>query len=217
MYLNQEKINELAKHYRIHLLNGITGTKAANLIATKSINGLENLAVFSSVIHLGSDPALIGFVLRQGKVERHTFENIVETKYYTINHINEKIYQKAHHTSAKFPRESSEFLAVGLNCIYLNNFYAPYVEESIIKFGLKLQEIIEIKSNLTKLIIGEITDIHIPQNCVHEHGFVNLQNAGSMSIGGLDAYYNLELQARLSYAETNETPKRIDLNNNGKG
>ena len=30
-------------------------------------------------------------------------------------------------------------------------------------------------------------------------------------------YYNLELQARLSYAETNETPKRIDLNNNGKG
>ena len=36
MFLNEEKINELPKHYRIHLINGITGTKAANLIATKS-------------------------------------------------------------------------------------------------------------------------------------------------------------------------------------
>lgn len=217
MFLNEEKINELPKHYRIHLINGITGTKAANLIATKSKSGLENVAVFSSVLHLGSDPALIGFVLRQGKVERHTYENILETKFYTINHINQNIYNKAHHTSAKFTRETSEFLATGLNSVYLNNFHAPYVEEALIKFGLELQEVVDIQSNGTKMVIGKITDIHIPSNCVHEHGFVNLQNAGSMSIGGLDAYYNLDLQARLSYAETFENPKIIDFNNNGKG
>ncbi len=217
MYINVEKLKSFHKHYRIHLINGITGTKAANLIATKNKSGLENVAVFSSVIHLGSEPALIGFVLRQGKVERHTFENIIETKYYTINHINDTIYTKAHHSSAKFPRETSEFLATGLNSVYLNNFYAPYVEQSLIKFGLELQEVIEIKSNETKLIVGKITDIHLPSNCVHENGFVDLQNAGSMSIGGLDAYYNLDLQARLSYAETFEIPKPIDFNNNGRG
>ncbi|MEY5041980.1 MAG: hypothetical protein RLZZ414_1533 [Bacteroidota bacterium] len=217
MYINEEKLKSFHKHYRIHLINGITGTKAANLIATKNKSGLENVAVFSSVIHLGSEPALIGFVLRQGKVERHTFENIIETKYYTINHINDTIYTKAHHSSAKFPRETSEFLATGLNSVYLNNFYAPYVEQSLIKFGLELQEVIEIKSNETKLIVGKITDIHLPSNCVHENGFVDLQNAGSMSIGGLDAYYNLDLQARLSYAETFEIPKPIDFNNNGRG
>ena len=137
MYINEEKLKSFHKHYRIHLINGITGTKAANLIATKNKSGLENVAVFSSVIHLGSEPDLIGFVLRQGKVERHTFENIIETKYYTINHINDTIYTKAHHSSAKFPRETSEFLATGLNSVYLNNFYAPYVEQSLIKFGLE--------------------------------------------------------------------------------
>jgi hypothetical protein len=91
------------------------------------------------------------------------------------------------------------------------------VEQSLIKFGLELQEVIEIKSNETKLVVGKITDIHLPSNCVHENGFVDLQNAGSMSIGGLDAYYNLDLQARLSYAETSEIPKPIDFNNNGRG
>ena len=94
MFFNEEKINELPKDYRIHLINGITGTKAANLIATKSKSGLENVAVFSSVLHLGSEPALIGFVLRQGKVERHTYENILETKFYFLAITNRLLYQR---------------------------------------------------------------------------------------------------------------------------
>lgn len=89
MHLNFEQIQALSLKERIHLINSITGIKPANLIGTVDSQGQTNLAVFSSVVHLGSDPALIGFILRPaGEVPRHTYENIKETGCYTINHIH---------------------------------------------------------------------------------------------------------------------------------
>ena len=53
-------------------------------------------------------------IIRPNSVNRHTLENIMETNCYTINHINKDIYKKAHQTSARYPKEISEFDAVGL-------------------------------------------------------------------------------------------------------
>ena len=49
---------------RLNLINSITGVKPSNLIGTKSKDGFSNLAIFSSVVHLGSKPPLIGFITR---------------------------------------------------------------------------------------------------------------------------------------------------------
>ena len=63
----------MQKVERLNLINSLSGVKPANLIGTKDQNGNENLAIFSSVVHLGSNPALLGFILRpQGEVRRHT-------------------------------------------------------------------------------------------------------------------------------------------------
>ena len=59
-----------------------------NLIATKSNDGFPNVAVFSSVTHLGSNPPLLGFITRPAFVPRNTYENIRKTGIYTINHIS---------------------------------------------------------------------------------------------------------------------------------
>ena len=120
------------------MINSITGYKPANLIATKSQSGITNVAVFSSVVHYGSAPPILGFVLRPTTVRRHTFDNIIETGYYTINHINEAIVEDAHHTSAKYPKDVSEFNKTGLEEVYNNDFYAPFVKQSTIKMGMKL-------------------------------------------------------------------------------
>lgn len=216
MNLKEKDINQLPKHKKIHLINGITGTKAANLIGTVNENGQENLAVFSSVIHIGSDPALVAFVLRQGKVARHTYENIVQTKFYTINHIHKGIYKQAHQSSAKYEEGESEFDATNLVSEYIDNFPAPYVKEAKIKFALELQEIVPIKSNGTQLIVGKIKEIHIPDDLVFEHGFIDLEKAGTLTLSGLDGYYELNLLARLSYAETHLDIKEIKKDSNGK-
>ena len=79
MHLNQEQIEELEKIYRINLINSCSGYKSANLIGTVSKKGEENLAIFSSITHLGSNPPLLGFFLRPTEiVPRHTYLNIKE-------------------------------------------------------------------------------------------------------------------------------------------
>ena len=59
-----DKIKGLEKIYRLNLINSCTGYKSANLIGSIDKEGNTNLAIFSSITHLGSDPAMIGFVLR---------------------------------------------------------------------------------------------------------------------------------------------------------
>ena len=99
------KLNELLeldKIYRANLINSCTGFKSANLISTKSKDSIENVAVFSSVTHLSSNPPLLGFILRPTTVERNTYDNLEKTGYFTVNHIHQSIVKDAHHTSAKY-------------------------------------------------------------------------------------------------------------------
>ena len=108
-YFDSKDLEGLSKIYRLNLINSITGYKSANLIGTQSLNGKTNLAIFSSVIHLGSNPALIGFVLRPTTVPRHTYSNLKATGNFTLNTVTKDYIKEAHQTSAKYPEEISEF------------------------------------------------------------------------------------------------------------
>ena len=78
------------------------------------------------MVHIGSKPPLLGFVLRPTTVERHTYDNIKATSEFTVNHIHADMIDKAHQTSAKYDRDISEFEAVGLQEEYLNHCKAPF-------------------------------------------------------------------------------------------
>ena len=82
--LSDDDIALLPRRKRGRLVNSLSGFKSVNLIGTQG--GPEdkpNLSVVSSVVHLGSDPALLGMVMRP-PVPRdrgsHTYWNIRETQ-----------------------------------------------------------------------------------------------------------------------------------------
>ena len=110
MYLSKSDIEKMPRIQRLNTINSVTGIKPANLIGTRSEEGLSNLAIFSSVVHLGSNPALLGFFFRpQHQHPKDTYRNIRSTAYYTINQVPAAFIRNAHFTSAKFPPELSEF------------------------------------------------------------------------------------------------------------
>ena len=109
----QKDILAMERLPRLKLINSITGYKPGNLIATINGKGQTNVAIISSVVHIGSDPALLGFFMRPMVTERHTMENILETGVYTINHINSDIIEQAHFTSADFERHESRTCSYG--------------------------------------------------------------------------------------------------------
>jgi flavin reductase (DIM6/NTAB) family NADH-FMN oxidoreductase RutF len=207
MHLNKKDLKEIDKIKRLNIINAVSGIKSANLIGTISSNQQTNLAVFSSVIHLGSNPALLGFISRPGKlVPRHTLENIKENKFYTINHINESIVEQAHYTSAKFDKDQSEFELCGLSEEYLYGFKAPFVKESHLKLGMQFLECLPIKANGTVLIIGEITEIVIPDAAIDDKGHINIGQINTVGISGLNNYYQVLKITSFPYARVNELP-----------
>lgn len=207
MHLTNQQIQDLERIYRLNLINSITGIKPANLIGTKSQDGISNVAIFSSVVHLGSNPALIGMVFRpQAETKRDTYWNIVETERYTINHVPLTRTQNAHFTSAKFESEESEFEKCGFTEEYLTDFPAPFVNESRIKLGMKLQQMIPIEVNGTILAIGSVEHLFVPDDVLSEIGFIDLGKAESAGISGVNSYYKLEKVADYPYAKPNELP-----------
>lgn len=204
-HFSLEEINNMPHLYRINLINSCSGYKSANLIGSKSSEGISNVAIFSSVTHIGSNPALLGFFLRPTTVIRNTYDNIKETGYFTINHIHESILQDAHHTSAKYDSEISEFDVTQLEEDYKNGFMAPFVKNAPIQMAMTYVEEYPIQANGTILLIGAIKNLYLQDNLLEKDGFLNLSEANVVAINGLDGYVVPKLKTRLEY----QRPKNL--------
>jgi len=202
-------IQSWERFYRANFINSLTGFKSVNLIGTINKKGHPNLGVFSSVVHIGSDPPLVGYINRPIKAAPHTLANIQSTGVYTINHIHPSFLEKAHQTSAKYPDEGSEFDEVGLIPEFLENISAPFVKESKVKYALTLEEIIPIKLNETFLVIGKIQQVKLEENILLPDGFLELDKASSMCSNGIDGYYTTQLIDRYQYAKPGIKTEKI--------
>ncbi len=208
-YYSKEDLNELSSRYRAHFINSVTGYKSSNLIGTISEEGTSNLAVFSSVTHLGSNPPLLGFVLRPTTVVRNTYNNLKKSGVFTVNHVSEKIIRQAHQTSAKYDPDVSEFAETGLTEEYLNDFDAPFVKESHVKLGCSYENEYFLKENQCIFIIANIEHIYINPVIQNEDGWLNLEKAGTVTATGLDGYALPKILNRFSYAEPGKEPTSI--------
>jgi flavin reductase (DIM6/NTAB) family NADH-FMN oxidoreductase RutF len=197
----QSEIQSWERFYRANFINSLTGFKSVSLLGTVNQNGQTNLGVFSSIVHMGSDPALIGYINRPRKAAPHTLANIESTGFYTINHILPSFLEKAHQTSAKYPDGVSEFEEVGLTPQFIDNFPAPFVGESLVRYGLTLQEIVPIKINDTFLVIGKIHSIQLDNGLLMPDGFIDLHKADTVCSNGIDSYYSTKPLGRLNYAK----------------
>jgi flavin reductase (DIM6/NTAB) family NADH-FMN oxidoreductase RutF len=199
-------------HYRARFINSLSGFKSVNLIGTQDLNGQSNVAIFSSVVHLGASPALVGFVMRPDNGSRHTLDNIVSSGHYTINQVSTDFYHSAHQSSASYKKEESEFTQLGLSTHYLSNIKAPFVKESRLKYAVKLKEILPIPLNGTQFIIGEITHVICDSIAVKDDGYIDIEAIETVTVSGLDSYHKSERLTRLSYAKTDMLAKNISLN-----
>lgn len=202
-------IESWERFYRANFFNSLTGFKSVNLIGTVNELGHTNLGIFSSIVHIGSNPPLVGYINRPLKAAPHTLANIKATGVYTINHIHPSFVHQAHQASAKYEAAISEFGEVGLTPEFQENIPASFVKESGIKYALSLQQIIPIELNATFLVIGKIIFIQIDNNIVSEDGFLHLDKATSICSNGIDGYYTTELIKRYSYAKPGIQPKKI--------
>ncbi|MFT5482145.1 MAG: flavin reductase (DIM6/NTAB) family NADH-FMN oxidoreductase RutF [Halieaceae bacterium] len=209
MQLTSEDFQSMDSRYRATLANSLSGFKPANLIGTCNTAGQTNLAIMSSVLHLGSHPPLLALVIRPDSAERHTLRNILEMGCFTINHVSEAIIDAAHQTAARYPQDVSEFDATGLDTLWDDEFAAPFVAQSPVRLGLKLREHQHLKINDTNLVIGEIVLACLPGEAVSTSGSLDINAVGSIAISGLDTYHRGHRVKRMAYAKPDQSPQLV--------
>ncbi len=207
-YFNLDDIQGFSKLYRLNLINSITGYKSANMIGTRSNSGEENVAIFSSITHLGSNPALLHFTLRPNTVPRDTYKNIKENMVFTVNHVSLAQIEQAHHTSAKYDEDISEFDQTLLEPEYKMDWHAPFVKDAPIALGCRYLNEYEIKENGCVLIIAAIEHIFVEDKLLQKDGWVKLESGEVVAINGLDGYALPQLKKRMEYARPNEIKKK---------
>jgi len=210
-YITQDELVNMPARYRTQVINSLSGFKSANLIGTSNKEGIHNLAIFSSVVHLGASPALVGFITRPNTIVRHTLENIQQTKKFTINQVNDSFWQEAHQTSARYDAGECEFKQTGLTPQIIEGVKAPFVKESQLKYALKLKEIVPIQLNGTLLVIGEITDILCDEEAIKSDGYIDIESLNTVMVSGLDSYHTSKRLSRLSYAKPETLQTKISL------
>ena len=204
-HITAADIKDFERIYRLNLVNGLPGFKPANLVGTAGPDGGTNLAVFSSALHLGSDPAMLGIVTRPTTVPRHTYRNIMNSGCYTLNHIPVTLAAQAHYTSAEFAPEISEFEECGFTAVYRDDFPAPYVAESSLSIGLRLREELSI-SNGTVLLVGTVEHVYLHEKGLRDDGTLDLAALGNACISGLDGYHAVLPPVRFGYARPGQPP-----------
>lgn len=199
----------MQQRYRAMFINSLSGFKSANLVGTINSDGVENLAIVSSVFHIGADPALMGMITRPRTVRRDTVNNIKHSGFYTLNQVSEPMVHAAHQCSARYDAEVSEFAETGLTPSYVSGFSAPFVAQSCLKIGLQVEEIQLLEINQTELIIGKVVLVQTDEMAIEPDGSIDIEKLGSVAISGLDRYHTTKKLTRLTYAKPDSWPEEL--------
>jgi flavin reductase (DIM6/NTAB) family NADH-FMN oxidoreductase RutF len=207
---NLTKLESWPSRKKAHYINSIVGFKPVHLIGTHH-EGWSNLSIVSTLTHLGSNPALIGFVLRPTTVPRHTYDLMKKNPYFTINNISESMLERAHQCSAKYEEGESEFEAVGFEEDWKGFKKAPYVTESPIQMGCEWINEWPIEENGCRFLVAKIHEVFIDSNLMTEDsdGFIRLDSADILCASGMDAYYKAQFLYRRNYAQPDVEPHTL--------
>lgn len=205
--LGVEDFKQMDKQFRTNFINSLSGFKSVNLVGTICQEGITNLAIFSQVFHIGASPALMGILVRPDAVRRHTLENIESSQYFTLNHITADFYKQAHQTSARYA--ISEFDACGFVAEFGQKHPAPYVSISPLKIGLQLAEKQELSINGTILVIGKVIEVITNSDYINKDGYIDIEQAGTITCSSLDTYHRTHRLARLTYAKPDKAVEEI--------
>ena len=208
-------INEfgsLDRHYRANLINSAVGIKQASLIATFDDRNLSNLALFSSAVHLGSNPPLVAVFSRpETDSPKQTLNNIISNSFYTINHVNSSILQRAHGCSFKFSPAESEFTECKLTEETVNGFKAPFVAESKVSIAVRYLRHFTIDENGVVMILGEMKSLLIKKDVIQDNGEIDFDQSRSVGVAGNNTYYDLQKLASLRYFKSDQKEELLKI------
>lgn len=167
----------LPRPQRYKILVSLVVPRPIALISTLGANGVMNAAPFSYFNVLGEDPPILIFSAdaRASGGAKDTVRNVLETKEFVVNLVDEAIAEKMHGCAVDTPPELSEFDLVGFTPTPSKRIKPPRIAESPVSFECRLHTRLDF--NTRDVCIGEILWMHVRDGIVDPGNHRRIANA----------------------------------------
>lgn len=204
MNIKLEEITSWEDEHKSRFMKSLSGCKSIHLIGTYTPERVSHLDLLHHLITVDAKSCLIGMMIQTDDKHLDTYQNMISKGVYTINHIHKSMIRRAHYASLQFA--NSTFDHCNLTEEITDGFAAPFVKESQVKFGMSLQDDIELQSINHRLIIGQVQSVFIDDKCMGTEEGSEVSLADSICTDGSNQYYTADRFKKLPEATLNELP-----------
>lgn len=131
-------------------------------VTSMNSRNIVNAAPYSFFNALTGSPPLIMISVGRKKGEmKHTAENILRQKEFVVNLVTDELVHSMNISSADFPEGTSEIEQAKLTLVASTVIRTPRIAASKVNIECVLHKHLEIGTDPTDLIIGEIVQFHV--------------------------------------------------------
>ena len=155
--------------------NAIVTPRPIGWISSRDADGNNNLAPYSFFNATAYVPPQIMFSSTTGKPDQEdakdSVANIRATGVFCVNIVEYEAREAMNISSATFPKDEDEFVRAGLKAAECETINCPRVEGVPASLECKLVDIINLPGEENRLVLGEVTGVHMRDNCIRNGRF----------------------------------------------
>ena len=155
--------------------NAIVTPRPIGWISTRSADGIDNLAPYSFFNAVAYVPPQVMFASTGVKADRDgtkdSVSNIRETGVFCVNIVEYAMKDAMNETSGPWGREEDEFTRAELQRAECETIACSRVANAPATLECRLNKIITLKGEANFLVLGEVTGIHMRDDCIVDGRF----------------------------------------------
>lgn len=155
--------------------NAIVTPRPIGWIATRGADGRDNLAPYSFFNAVAYEPPQVMFASTSAKPDRDgtkdSVANIRDTGVFCVNIVEHCACDAMNVTSGPWPREVDEFQQAGLAKTDCETVDCPRVAGAPASLECRMTQIVELEGTSNFLVLGEVTGIHLRDDCLVDGRF----------------------------------------------
>ena len=157
--------------------NAIVTPRPIGWISSRGADGQDNLAPYSFFNAVAYVPPQVMFASTSSKADRgdtkDSVSNIRETGVFCVNIVEYGMRDVMNTTSGMWPREVDEFSHAGIERAECDTIAASRVAAAPANLECKLTQIVPLEGESNFLVLGEVTGVHMRDDCL-EDGMFNI-------------------------------------------
>jgi len=155
--------------------NAIITPRPIGWISSRSPDGVANLAPYSFFNGVAYTPPQVMFSTTGVKPDqtdaKDSLANIRDTGVFCVNIVEYSALDAMNASSAELPKEVDEFAHAGVAAAACETIDCPRVQGAPAALECRMTQIVQLEGDANRMVIGEVTGIHIRDNCLKDGRF----------------------------------------------